>query len=170
MPYDGMRYALAIYVSPDYGHMLLKLQFHGVIKNDTAITSKDVWKILEGVKRGSFHVEVGWCDLKTSRAATVAPPSSISKSEGTATIAGFSSTSSLHRGVLSIRIDSCFNLLAVGGAGGHSGTRREQLRNLRPFVKVELCGESQETEIAIGGENPVFEHKVGRQARVHFAR
>ena len=120
-----------------------------------------MWKILEGVKRGSFHVLVGWCELKTSRIASVALPLSTSRSEGNATIVGPSSAWDLHRGVLSVRIDSCFNLLAFGGAGGQSGTRREQLRNLRPYVKAELCGESQATEISIGGENPVFEQKVG---------
>ena len=33
----------------------------------TAMTSgqlQDVWKLLEDVKRGSIHLEIGWCDLK----------------------------------------------------------------------------------------------------------
>ena len=119
---------------------------------------------MEGVKRGSFHVQVGWCDLKTSRAASVAQSLSVSKSEGTGIIVGPNGTITLCSGVLSVRIDSCFNLLAIGGAGGQSGTRREQLRTLRPFVKAELCGKSQATEIAVGGENPVFDHKVHSQA------
>ena len=148
------------------GHQLSSIDLGGFAadkNNYTAITAKDVWKILEGVKRGSFHVQVGWCDLKTAASVATSPSSIISKSEGTTIVVGPSSTYALHRGVLSVRIDSCCNLLAVGGgSGGHSGgTRREQLRNLRSFVKAELCGASQATEIAIGGENPIFEHKVG---------
>ena len=128
---------------------------------NSGITAKDVWKILEGVKRGSFHVQVGWSDLTTSRVANIAPLPSMSKCEGLSKNGSPGSMSALHRGVLSIYVDSCFNLLAMGSGDGRSGTHREQLRNLRPLVKAELCGVSHATEIAIGGENPVFEHKVG---------
>lgn len=71
---------------------------------------KDVWKLLEGVKRGSLHVQIGWSELKLSNPA--------------------GDLSSCHRAALVVIVDSCSSLL-----GGRTG-----LKLPNPRVKVEVCG------------------------------
>ena len=66
----------------------------------TAMTSgkvQDVWRKLEDVKKGSFHAEIGWCDLKLSRPEV---------------------KDDLHKGVVTVFVDSAANLL-----GGQTGLK-----------------------------------------------
>ena len=61
-----------------------------------------MWKFLEDTKKGSIHVTVGWSELKLQ-----VPEESI-----------WSNDKSLHRGVISIFVDSCRDLF-----GGRSGLK-----------------------------------------------
>lgn len=66
----------------------------------TAITTgkvEDIWRKLEDTKKGCFHAEISWCDLKLSRPNV---------------------KDVLHQGVLIVFIDSCSNLL-----GGQTGLK-----------------------------------------------
>jgi hypothetical protein len=94
-----------------------------------------VWKLLEGVKRGSFHVQVAWADLKT-----------VMQPIGSGDLVDLYP----HRGVLAVLVDSCSNLI-VGG--------REH-RVPSSAVRAELCGISQTTEPVLGTSNPVFSHRM----------
>ncbi len=108
----------------------------------TAILSngqtQDVWKILEGVKQGSIHVEVGWAELKLT------PPSETGSNLPSYTSGGH------HKAVLTVVLDSCDNLL-----GGRTG-----LKLPNPKAKVELCGIVQTTDTVVGSVDPVFEHRM----------
>lgn len=98
----------------------------------TAITTgqvQDVWKSLEEVKKGSLHAEVSWSALALNR----------NESED-----------DLHKGVLTILVDSCANLL-----GGQTG-----LKLPNPVVIAELCSVTQATEVMVGSVNPVFSHRM----------
>jgi hypothetical protein len=102
---------------------------------------QDVWKVLEGVDKGSVHVEVGWSELKLT--APLPEESSLQ-------LFGANTSSQPHRAVVSLLIDSCHNLL-----GGRTG-----LKLPNPKVKVELCNVVQFTEIVVGSVDPVFEHRM----------
>lgn len=95
-------------------YSVLKLSYP-IISRQTQIYKlivflKDVWKLLEGVKRGSLHVQIGWSELKLSNPA--------------------GDLSSCHRAALVVIVDSCSSLL-----GGRTG-----LKLPNPRVKVEVCG------------------------------
>ncbi len=96
--------------------------------------TQDVWRKLEEVRKGSFHAEVAWGELKITR-----PLVSAAADEH-------------HKGVLVVLVDSCQNLLGGGRSSG--------LRLPHPYVKLELCGVQQQTETVLSSTNPVFAHRM----------
>lgn len=106
----------------------------------TAILSggqtQDVWKVLEGVKRGSIHIEVGWAELKLACPLDQQHPVGQQQQQ--------------HQAVLSVVIDSCNHLL-----GGRTG-----LKLPNPKIKVELCNVVQYTDTVVGSVDPVFAHRM----------
>ncbi len=94
--------------------------------------TQDVWKLLEGVKRGSFHAQVGWAEVQKIKPQHF-PPSDLYP----------------HRGVLSLFVDSCSNLICS-----------KEHRVPSPCVKAELGGVSETTDVVTGTGNPVFTYKM----------
>ena len=117
----------------------------------TAMTSgqlQDVWKLLEDVKRGSIHLEIGWCDLKLS-------PSMPTKDEGGPAMRPGTSNGTgtgHHQAVITIVIDSCQNL-----ANANEGNK---MKLPNPKVQCEVCEVTQITDPVIGTTNPVFAHRM----------
>ena len=93
--------------------------------------TQDVWRPLEDVKRGSVHLEVSWSELRLGRR------------EGP--------QDDYHRGVLTVLVDSCRNLVGGGSTG---------MRLPNPCARLELCGIHQATEPVVGSVNPVFAHRM----------
>ena len=117
----------------------------------TAMTSgqlQDVWKLLEDVKRGSIHLEIGWCDLKLN-------PSMPTKDEGGPVMrAGTSNGTGTghHQAVITIVVDSCQNLANTN--------ERNKMKLPNPKVQCEVCDVTQITDPVIGTTNPVFAHRM----------
>ena len=108
-----------------------------------AITTKDVWKKLEGVERGAFHIQISWCDVKSTQSAQLVPSlSTLTAAKKEVFVP--SSSLTLNRGVLSVCIDSCFNLM-----GGHFNLSG-QLLNHRTYVRGDLGGKVQEYQDVVG--------------------
>ena len=127
-----------------------------------AITTKDVWKKLEGVEGGAFHVQISWCDVKISPPDHLAPPLSVFSAAKKEVFVP-SSSLTLNRGVLSVCIDSCFNLM-----GGHFNLSG-QLLNHRTYVRGDLGGKVQATDLAVvAGETVVFEKKMNFIVKVRY--
>lgn len=99
--------------------------------------NQDVWRALEGVPKGSVHLEVGWSELK------VYPPEDVPLRDNCP-------PHSPHQGVVTIVIDSCSEL-EIGRTG---------LKLPNPKVKVEVCNIVQMTETVVGTSDPVFEHRM----------
>ena len=106
---------------------------------------QDVWKVLEGVDRGSIKVEVAWGALKVAKPPSPPPPTLEGDDGG------------YHQGVLTVLVDSCANLLG-GRAGG--GVRAPDAS-----VRLELCGIAQVTDAVASSASPVFAHRMSFLAR-----
>ena len=117
----------------------------------TAITSgqlQDVWKLLEDVKRGSIHVEIGWCELKLN-------PSMPTKDEGGPAMRPGTSNGTgtgHHQAVITIVIDSCQNVISTNEGN--------KMKLPNPSVQCEVCGVTQITDPVIGSINPVYAHRM----------
>ena len=117
----------------------------------TAMTSgqlQDVWKLLEDVKRGSIHLEIGWCDLKLNPSMPTKDDGGPAMRPGTSNGTG----TGHHQAVITIVIDSCQNL-----ANLNEGNK---MKLPNPKVQCEVCGVTQITDPVIGTINPVFAHRM----------
>ena len=117
----------------------------------TAMTSgqlQDVWKLLEDVKRGSIHLEIGWCDLKLNPSMPTKDDGGPAMRPGTSNGTG----TGHHQAVITIVVDSCQNL-----ANLNEGNK---MKLPNPKVQCEVCGVTQITDPVIGTINPVFAHRM----------